>query len=277
MLVTKIMAGLVSKPLAGKKMDNEGIINRSGFPLQIALENLIGTDRKHNDWSVIYTEHAWKNTNDSGFIDLILELDGGNLVLVVECKRVLDASWLFLNSKGKLNKRKQTKAWVSRMVDEKFKFFNWLDLAIDPVSPECEYSIVLGQDAKSKPMLERTAATLVVSTEAFAKEEARLFDSVHNTRIYFNVIVTTAKLNVCEFEPGNISLTDGTIKDSVFTEVPFLRFRKQLQQDIEFSIPNNFTYSTMARAKENSVFIVNAEHIKQFLCAFDPGRLLEIA
>lgn len=257
-------------------MDNKGIINKSGFPLQIALENLIGADRKHNGWSVIYTEHAWKNTDDSGFIDLILELDGGRLVLVVECKRVIDSSWFFLNSKGKLNNRRQTKAWVSRWVGERFNFFNWLDLAIDPISSECEYSIVLGQDAKSKPMLERTAAKLVASTEAFAKEEARLFDSVHDARIYFNVIVTTAKLNVCEFEPSDISLKNGTIKDPVFTEVPFLRFRKQLQQDIDFPIPTNFKYSSMARAKENSVFIVNVSHIKDFLNDFDPGRLPEL-
>lgn len=264
-------------------MNSEDIVNKSGFPLQIALEHKIGRkNTSHQGWRVIYSEHAWKLNNESGFIDLILEWSGGVIVLVVECKRVLDTTWLFLNSQGELNNRRHTKAWVSQWTSREnkdfLKKFYWMNLAIDPSSPECEYSIVRGQDSKSKPMLERTAATLVTSTEAFANEEKNALNKFHDLRIYFNVIVTTAKLNVCEFSPEQISTSDGIINDSKFTEVPFLRFRKQLQTDIEPELYKefNFNYNEIAREKENSVFVVNAEHIEEFLNSFDVGNQPQI-
>lgn len=45
-------------------------VNRSGFPLQIGLEHYINETRKSHGWTVIYTEHSWKNPKDgaSGFI-----------------------------------------------------------------------------------------------------------------------------------------------------------------------------------------------------------------
>lgn len=104
------------------------------------------------------------NSAESGFIDLVLEFSGAATVLVIECKRVLDSKWVFLHSKGQINKRQRAKTWVSNYVDHKFKSFNWLDTASEPSCPECEFSIVWGQDNKSKPMLERVAASLVSST-----------------------------------------------------------------------------------------------------------------
>lgn len=256
-------------------MNHEEALNRSGFPLQIALENLIGRNSKPNGWNVVYSEHQWKNkeTDESGFIDLVVEFAGKVIVLVIECKRVYDSSWLFLNSEGAINNRRHTKAWITHWADGDFKAFNWQELAIDPSSPECEYSIVHGQDPKSKPMLERTASTLISSTEAFAKEESPLFGRAMETRIYFNVIVTTAKLQVASFKPESISLTDGTVSGASFKEVPYLRFRKQLQPHIEPINPSSFSYHAAAKAKENSVFIVNSEHVMEFLDSFDVGNL----
>lgn len=258
-------------------MNNQDIVNKSGFPLQIAIENLVGYDGKHNDWRVIYSEHSWENNNESGFIDLILELCfGGIFVLVVECKRVLNSSWLFFNSKGELNKRRHSKAWVSQYGGEGFKQFNWKDIALDPVSPECEYCTILGQDNKSKPMLERVSSTLVKSTEAFANEERGRFSDADDLRVYLNVIVTTAKLEVCSFDPDEISIGDGTIKNCSFTEVPFLRFRKQLQNNIDPSFLKGKNYKTIASAKENSIFIINSEHVREYLDSFDPGKYFNV-
>ncbi|MBN2425084.1 MAG: hypothetical protein JXR46_02305 [Calditrichaceae bacterium] len=259
-------------------MNHEDVVNKSGFPLQIALENLIGREQKPVGWRVIYSEHQWKNsdTNESGFIDLVLELTGGVIVLVIECKRVYDSSWIFLNSKGELNDRKHTKAWVSNLVNEEFKRFNWCDITVLPSSPECEYSIVSGQDPKSKPMLERTASTLISSTEAFAKEQSKYFSRARDKGLYFNVIVTTADLIIGEFHPKSISISNGTINGAKFHEVPFLRFRKQLQPHIETITKNSFDHSVLAKAKENSVFVVNSKHFTEFLNSFNVDNLHSI-
>ena len=80
-------------------MDDQKLIdavNRSGFPLQIKTAALVEQFVERHGWRVRYSEHSWRSANDDGFIDLVLEDRHGTGVLVVECKRVLNASWVFL-------------------------------------------------------------------------------------------------------------------------------------------------------------------------------------
>ncbi len=51
---------------------------------------------------------------------------------------------------------------------------------------------------------------------------------VERLRTYINVIATTAKLEVCKFDPSKIDLETGTIAEAECEEVPYIRFRKQL-------------------------------------------------
>jgi hypothetical protein len=63
------------------------------------------------------------------------------------------------------------------------------------MTPQSQYCAVDGQDPKARPMLERIASDLVSSTEGFATEEmARVSNDHEALRMYFSVIVTTAKL-----------------------------------------------------------------------------------
>src|SRR6266850_1548849 len=77
-------------------------VNQTGFPLQIALAALVNrtSTASASDWRwmVKYEEHSWKNVDDDreGFIDLILQNHPGTVAFVLECKRTLDSSWLFL-------------------------------------------------------------------------------------------------------------------------------------------------------------------------------------
>src|SRR5690348_3092413 len=214
-------------------------VNQSGFPLQIAIAHLVRKTAKEHKWNVLYSEHAWKNENkdvddgskdESGFIDLILERSSRDLVLIVECKRVLESEWVFLIPKDKLKERRQVKSWTTiyQKDIERYEESEWRDRAIDPQSYQSEYCVVHGQDSKATPMLERIGGLLVESTEGFAAEELSLKRGKNRVRIYFNVVVTTAKLMVCELDPEKISVSDGKIKDPQYFEVPFIRFRKQL-------------------------------------------------
>lgn len=94
-------------------------VNESGFPLQIAVANLINA-RRPNGWSVRYTEHAWRDsdTGASGFIDLVLQHPADTQYLVVECKRVRDVEWVFLAEDGQARDRRQAKGWVSQGCQE---------------------------------------------------------------------------------------------------------------------------------------------------------------
>jgi hypothetical protein len=244
------------------------IVNQSGFPLQIGVESLVQRTKDQHGWKVLFTEHSWKNEldNDSGFVDIVIENQYGTVVLVLECKRVLDSSWIFLIPGQNVSSRRHAKAWISFNTDST-TYFDWADLAADPRSPQSQYCVIPGQDPKSKPMLERVAAELVSATEAIAFEEKRYKPQTKGlVRMYFSVIITTAKLRVSTIDPEKISLADGKIADAQFKEVPFVRFRKQLSTRPRSSA---LDIRGAAREKEHTVFVVNSESILDFLSAFD--------
>lgn len=249
------------------------IVNQSGFPLQIGVASLIERTKDQHGWKVLFMEHSWKNEldNDKGFVDLVLEDRHRFSVMIVECKRVLDSSWIFLNPDPTAKKRRHAKAWLTRHAGDCFKHLNWTDLTIDPDSFESEYCVVFGQDAKSKPMLERVAAELVSATEAIALEEKDYQAQRRDTwRVYFSVIVTTAKLRMCTFNPDKISIADGKIVDPQFTDVPYIRFRKQLSTRAP-AVPLNVIdgFNDFVRAKEHTVFVVQSESVPEFLSTFE--------
>ena len=45
-------------------------VNNSGFPLQLAIANLV---KSTHSWNVLYEEHNWVQDNNNGFIDLVIE------------------------------------------------------------------------------------------------------------------------------------------------------------------------------------------------------------
>lgn len=249
------------------------IVNQSGFPLQIGLAASIQNTTDQHGWRVLFVEHSWKNEsdNESGFIDIVIEDKYRTSVMLIECKRVLDSSWIFLVPNPKANPRRHAKAWVTRYTQGRFKHLDWADLSLDPDSPESEFCVIPGQDPKSKPMLERIASDVVSATEALGLEEkdyqAQIKDAL---RMYFSVIVTTARLQICVFEPEKISLVDGKVANAQFTEVPFVRFRKQLSirpPSVPLNVANGFHH--FVQAKEHTVFVVNAEALPDFLARFD--------
>ena len=77
-------------------MSLEKHVNNSGFPLQIGLAHQVKSTTSRHGWKVLYQEHSWKNESEAGFIDLVLEDKHRTWLMNIECKRVLDTSWLFL-------------------------------------------------------------------------------------------------------------------------------------------------------------------------------------
>ena len=246
-------------------------VNRSGFPLQIAIEHAISSSGGVNGWQVYSREHSWKNeaSGTNGFIDLVLIDQYRTSMMVIECKRVQNSHWIFLNPTNKQNNRRHARTWITLVEGGEAKNFDWADIAIDPSTPESEFCVVAGQDPKSKPMLERVAADLTEATEGFAREDLSVLAAQNgDLRLYYNVIVTTAELKVCDFLPDTISLSKGTIDEANFRTVPYLRFRKQLSVNREVKDVSRYGGS-LFREKENTVFIVNSEHVIEFLNEYD--------
>lgn len=256
-----------------KKLLDE--VNRSGFPLQIALEEEIKKTERSHGWRVYSKEHSWKNdkAGSEGFIDLLLLDRNETAAINIECKRVQNSNWIFLVPGESLNNRRHAKTFITHIHDGgKIKIFDWKDVAVDPSCPESEFCVVPGQDGKSKPMLERVSADVVEGTEAFAKEDLSILsESKYDFRMYYNVIVTTAKLKACQFKTSEISISEGMLNEANFKDVPYVRFRKQFTTYRKIN-SDDFRRGECFRAKENTVFIVNSQHVISFLGEFRPDN-----
>lgn len=248
------------------------IVNSSGFPLQIAVQNAV--ESAQLPWKVVHKEHAWRNDLDggSGFIDLVVQNYRTQDTVVVECKRVQDSTWYFLNHEGTARDRRQCKAWATYFETEILKYFGWTDIQVQPWTPQAQFCCVRGQSSNNgNTFLERIAGELVSSTEALAIEE-RNYPHLRGgqPRLYFNVIVTTAELQFVEFDPKTMSLDTGTLANANSQVVPYLRVRKQFSTHPEpLTAQHLNSRSDPDQLRENTVFVVTARHFVEFLRALD--------
>lgn len=248
------------------------LVNQSGFPLQLAIDRLVTESAKGGGWNVLYREHGWKNPDgQSGFADLVLEDRHRTSVLVLECKRVLDADWIFLEPSGKANETLRTRSWVNNTPGNGREHSGYFDHRAKPASPESMYCVVVGQDPKVRPLLERIAAETCAATEAIALEEYPHLTARHyGFRMYVPVIVTTARLSVSSVDASQISLDKGEAASIVHREVPFLRFRKQLSSEFAVAPSDlDWSFSDLSSAREKMTFVVNSQQIEYFLKCWD--------
>lgn len=249
-------------------------LNDSGFPLQIAVHRCIDETRSKHGWRVKYSEHAWIDHRDkkSGFLDLVLQNAYGTSYLAVECKRPRDTEWVFLHSEGEIKDRAHAQGWVSYYTGGSMPRFGWSQLELDPTCAEAQFCAVRGQTAGERiTLIEKTAAELTLATECLALEHKDYrHPTIDDLKMFFSVIVTTAKLTVAKFDPAAISLQDGTLSNAKFENVPYVRFRKQLGVHHSVFTPEQYAAGgDLAYLKESTVFIVNAEAICSFLEAFE--------
>lgn len=248
--------------------------NASGFPLQIATATAINNS---HHWCVVFEEHPWRTEEGAqGFIDIV----AGNRkcqppleFFVIECKRVRQASWVFLVPKLPPSTRRQTILWGSQFADGAWRKYDWENWTSDPPSFQSEYCVIPGQDQGRMNLLERTASELVDSVEALASQERELHarsGTAAFARVYVPVLVTTAKLLVACFDPLSVSLAEGTLpKDTATEEVPYVRFHKGLGT---YKGPlNGETLQELHSLSQRTVFVVNAEKLPSFLNEFELG------
>jgi hypothetical protein len=252
--------------------DLSKLVNQSGFPLQLAVDRLVQDQADQLGWSVLYREHGWKHVDgQAGFIDLVVEDRHGSSVLVLECKRVLEADWLFLEPSPAATPTLNTRLWVTNSGNHGREHFGYFDALAKPESQESMYCVVAGQDAKSRPLLERLAAELTAATEALALEEHPIIARRgHGLRMYAPVVVTTARLYVSKFEPKDVALEAGEARSVSHREVQWVRFRKPLSS--EFAVQpkdTDWRFSDLALAKEKQVFVVRATGLSSFLRRWD--------
>ena len=93
-------------------------VNRSGFPLQIALQRLVERTRSLQVSGKSFSGNIPGSTPPMIALDLStssLKTDVAIQFSVVECKRVVNCSWIFLIDDMKQMERRHAKGWVTRL------------------------------------------------------------------------------------------------------------------------------------------------------------------
>jgi len=245
------------------------VVNSTGFPLQLGIKRKIEeTDTQHG-WMVMSMEHPWRHieTGESGYADLILKMRCGTQIMVIECKRMLDTEWIFLcpaNSQPPQPRRwTVAKTWISFMVNNEFRKFGWDEMRIEPVGYRSEFCGIPKMDNKATTMLERIGSELIDATEAIASQEKELCKDSRLLRAYHPVIVTTAALKVCKFNPMDIN-DSGEVTTCDFEDVPFLRFHKCLGGRLN-DLSELRELPEVLKEHERTVYVVNSAHLVSFL------------
>ena len=245
--------------------DLRGIVNASGFTFQLAIEKLIKPGRY--PWE-ISREHHWSDpeSNTEGFSDLIV--DSPIITLIIECKRALYAKWAFLVPEGEHLLAEGAKClWVGTAHDQR-PVYGIEKFVFSPPSCRSSFCMVRGQGEGQSSILERLGSELVRATNGIAFQWANdvLHRGISNGHFFIPMIVTTAHLFKCRFDPEETSIEDGKLpKETQFEPVPFIRFSKSFSGSHREKAESLLDLS---RLNEQTILVVSASEFSNFLSQF---------
>ncbi len=254
-----------------KKVQLEKLLNSSGFLFQLAIENLVSSSDNH-EWRVISREHPWKHNEmeSEGFIDLILSAGQDMFFMVCECKRTKQGEWVFIVENEKKGNVKPIRClWIAG-TSKGHSFSGWDDVNFKPPSPESSFCVIRGSGERGQPLLERLAGNLLLSTDCLADEDIGIVKkrkADFYRGMYIPLIITNATLYICELDINEISITDGTVFNQEFKEVPMVRFRKTLS----FGSPPNSQATRIESAtleRERTVLVINSFSLIDILSTY---------
>lgn len=252
------------------------VVNASGFPFQIRVAHLIKEIAARRGWTVL-CEHPWtdEETEENGFIDVLLGRDRDNLRLVIECKQVRDSQWVFISPETTAESTELVRCFLtSNSRDEALGA--WADCEFSPGSAESSFCAVRGDGSSRTPLLERLAAELCSATEAFARQELKIEDrpSLSLTTLYVPVIVANIELFECRVKPDVIDLHSGSIAlaDASLRAIPFIRFRKPLTA--RHALSGNGDIQALNEDAERTVLVLSTHDLSEGLESLRPIRVL---
>jgi hypothetical protein len=243
------------------------LVNASGFVFQLAVEDSVrGTAVKHG-WRVDAREYPWSTGRFAGFADVILRK--GPCYLVLECKRQRDSDWVFLLPDAEQSDRTHAKVRWTNTVPHQRPLSDYGDLQIYPASPEVDFCVVRGQSDKDRPLLERVAAEIVEAVEGISANLLRINERSGTTHVIIPVIVTTAKLHLCRFDPADIDLATGELPAADFGQVDSVRFRKSFSPGTVPDDREPQELQDLSVGSERTVFVVSAPALPDWLGKFE--------
>ncbi len=248
------------------------IANASGFLYQERVCHEVKSSSNTHCWRVVVTEHRWIDGGRERFIDAVVTKH--NMRLVIEAKRNKgEANWIFLPYPGTSWQDDRVHRLWTRVEGDGTRTLQWDEgVSVRPYSASARFCMVKGSGDDDSPMLERTAGVLLRSTEAIANEELAVSSRAQSPLVrwfYFPVVVTNARLHVCNFNPARVDLDTGNLPlDTEVKEVGFVRFTKSLSTGVSNG-RQPVTLDASNLASERTIFVVNGSKLTEFLEHFE--------
>ena len=242
------------------------LINYSGFPFQTKVAEIIRNIGKSSGLSVTSEEHHWKN-NDSqeeGFIDIVASNYAEVLRFVIECKRK-DETWFFLLPSNYKRKNTNRLLWGAKKNTK--KAIDYANFITSDGLYETNQCIMQSKNGKLNVLFEKICSDLLASVEMLSNQDLQVEIQERKYRVYFPLIVTTAKLVSVEYDNNTLDIITGKFPEPIsgeqIKEVPIIKFRKSFSTTIEYlhkvdSLEQAYHYS------QRTVFVVNSAYIKEF-------------
>jgi hypothetical protein len=156
---------------------------------------------------------------------------------------------------------------VTTPVDE------WVDVQFDPRSPEALFCVVRKNNQRSQELIEKTAAEIARATDALARQEMLIHHAPPTgqpslnsglSRLYVPVIVTTAKMSICDADYSSVDLETGEVAGAISSPASIVRFRKSFGSDSS-KMRAMLSIESFAKQSERSVLVVQADAFLSFL------------
>lgn len=242
----------------------------SGFPFQTAITEIVKTLSNH---TIAAIEFPWRDElGTDRFLDLIVRRP--DLTITIECKKTKNEKLTFLQPRlsGTANEDENRYRCVYLHDDRVYEqdtrqhvtkyVIACADWMMKPRSPEAMFCVVGTSDSgRDSRMLEKDAQLLIRGTDAYTLHERSKV--IRNTAgpqlIVVPVIVTNADLFTATYDPNDVSLDSGELREIALADVSpvqCIRFRKA------------FTAGSRD-AGDRSVFVVAANSLQTFLHDLD--------
>jgi len=246
------------------------IVNSSGFLFQERIRYEIEQRGSEHRWDVTVDEHPWWNraTGTEGFIDLVLT--NKKYVAVVECKRGMNESWIFLVPSGRDYDKQQFNkarcAYFNRSANPAGDLQGFGNTNFRTNSYVARFCVIGRKNKVQSTVLEHLSRKLLQSLNAFVGEDLSLLDpeSVFVGRRYIPCIITGAKLHVCRYDLNSLSVEDALLKTDPFEEIPWIWFQKPLAVERQTD-PKLRHVRNANKAQERGIFIVNSSNLSEAL------------
>lgn len=234
-----------------------GLANAAGYAFQLGVENSLRKLVRDNRCQITATEHPWHHpeSGETGFIDLVVEVAAGRLV--VECKRTRDARWLFLAPRAQEHAVSRYRGLWYQLLEPGTVVSEWSDIDLSPKSPEAAFCCVRGSGEPDLSFLDRIGSQMIKATEGLLDEELRIGKS--DFCLYMPVLVTNSELYIGRFDPSEMDLSTGLVDRMDFTKVDVVRYRKALLASRSNDTRGVASIEESNLASQRSVLVVAAD------------------